>query len=238
MLDYFSCFSCRLLTFFNMIFLKIFFQEPYQSVKWFMTHSVAFHLGLHCLPEFPVYKSLNAIGCYLFECHIGILTLCLLVLSADNLCKKFGPRSGSTKCWAWSWSKLYDTPKAFLKDFFEKVDFERYQQTTKNRENYPGCKELLFNHNPNFLFFEPVHEIFNNVPPAKPQINLLIWAVWSEPLLVAWIWYDYKAADLTPFGIPKLQRRLHRLVWVYTCQNATSLEITCHGSFGIFSVKK
>ena len=23
----------------------------------------------------------------------------------------------------------------------------------------------------------------------------------------------------------------HRLVWVYTCQNATLLEITCHGSF-------
>ena len=24
---------------------------------------------------------------------------------------------------------------------------------------------------------------------------------------------------------------LHRLVWVYTCQNATLLEITCHGSY-------
>ena len=28
----------------------------------------------------------------------------------------------------------------------------------------------------------------------------------------------------------QLKRRLHRLVWVYTCQNATLLEITCHGS--------
>ena len=26
------------------------------------------------------------------------LTLCLLLLSADNLCKQFGPRSGPTKC--------------------------------------------------------------------------------------------------------------------------------------------
>ena len=25
--------------------------------------------------------------------------------------------------------------------------------------------------------------------PAKPQISLPIWAVWSEPLLVAWIFY-------------------------------------------------
>ena len=27
-----------------------------------------------------------------------------------------------------------------------------------------------------------------------------------------------------------LKRRLHRLVWVYTCKNAALLEITCHGS--------
>ena len=27
-----------------------------------------------------------------------------------------------------------------------------------------------------------------------------------------------------------LNRRLHRLVWVYTCQNATLLKIACHGS--------
>ena len=32
---------------------------------------------------------------------------------------------------------------------------------------------------------------------------------------------------------PKLKRRLHRLLWVYTCQNATLLEITCHGSNNI-----
>ena len=28
----------------------------------------------------------------------------------------------------------------------------------------------------------------------------------------------------------KLKRRLHRLIRVYTCQNATLLEISCHGS--------
>ena len=26
---------------------------------------------------------------------------------------------------------------------------------------------------------------------------------------------------------------MHRVVYVYTCQNATSLEITCRGSYGI-----
>ena len=29
-----------------------------------------------------------------------------------------------------------------------------------------------------------------------------------------------------------VKRRLNRLVWVYTCQNATLLEIRCHGSNG------
>ena len=69
------------------------------------------------------------------------------------------------------------------------------------------------------------------VRSAKPQISLRIRAVWSEPLPVAWIIYDCYATDWTSFGVSKLNRRLYRLVWVYTCQNATLLEITCHGSF-------
>ena len=65
---------------------------------------------------------------------------------------------------------------------------------------------------------------------AKPQISLRIGAVWSEPLLVAWIFYDCLATDWISFGVSKLKRRLYRLVWVYRCQNATLLEITCHCS--------
>ena len=68
------------------------------------------------------------------------------------------------------------------------------------------------------------------VRPAKPQISLRIRAIQSEPLLVAWIFYECWATDQTSFGIFELKMRLHRLVWVYTCQNATLLEITCHGS--------
>ena len=66
--------------------------------------------------------------------------------------------------------------------------------------------------------------------PAKPQISLHIRAVISEPLLVACIFYDSLTTDWTTFGDSKLKRRLHRLVWVYTCQNTTLLEITWHGS--------
>ena len=42
---------------------------------------------------------------------------------------------------------------------------------------------------------EPQHEISNNVVqmyvrPAKAQTSLRIRAVWSEPLLVTWIFYE------------------------------------------------
>ena len=38
---------------------------------------------------------------------------------------------------------------------------------------------------------------------------------------------------LALFGV---KGKLHRLIWVYTCQNATLLEITCRSSFGSASV--
>ena len=54
----------------------------------------------------------------------------MLVSYVDNLCKQSGPRSGPTKSQAWSGSKLFDTLIVSLKEFFEKVDFEKSQQTT------------------------------------------------------------------------------------------------------------
>ena len=69
------------------------------------------------------------------------------------------------------------------------------------------------------------------VRPAKPQISLRIHAVWSEALLVAWIFYECYATEWTQFGVSKSNRRLLRLVWVCTCQNATLFEIMCRGSY-------
>ena len=42
------------------------------------------------------------------------------VISADSLCKQFRPRSGPTKCWSWSGSKLFATLILILKKSFEK----------------------------------------------------------------------------------------------------------------------
>ena len=55
------------------------------------------------------------------------------------------------------------------------------------------------------------------VRPAKVQTSLRIRADWSRPLLLAWIFYDCQPTDWTAFGVSKLKRRLHRLVWVSTC---------------------
>ena len=42
-----------------------------------------------------------------------------VVLSADNLCKQLRPRSGPTKYWSWSGSKLFATLIVILKKSFE-----------------------------------------------------------------------------------------------------------------------
>ena len=68
------------------------------------------------------------------------------------------------------------------------------------------------------------------VRQANPQISLRVRAVWSEPLLVAWVFYDCYTTDWTSFGISNVKRKLRRLVRVYTCQNVKLLEISCHGS--------
>ena len=69
------------------------------------------------------------------------------------------------------------------------------------------------------------------VRSAKSQTSLRICAVWSELLLWAWIFYDCKATYQTAFPVSKLKKRLHRLLWVSTCQNSTLFEIACHALF-------
>ena len=64
------------------------------------------------------------------------VTHCLLsvVCCRHNLCNQFESRSGLTD--------LLETLIILLKEFFEKVDFKKNQQTTKKHGNYPGGKEF------------------------------------------------------------------------------------------------
>ena len=62
---------------------------------------------------------------------------------ADNFCKQFWPRSGPTKCPAWSGSNLFETQMVFLKEFSEKVDFEeKSAYDKKSMNNFPFFRSL------------------------------------------------------------------------------------------------
>ena len=83
------------------------------------------------------------------------------------------------------------------------------------------------------LTYEPVHESSNNVVCAtskasdQPAHTRSLIRAFASHLSILWLLSYW----LTQFGVSKLKRRLHRLVWVYICQNATLLEISCTGSY-------
>ena len=80
---------------------------------------------------------------------------------------------------------------------------------------------------------ERQHVISNNVVCAtskgsdQPAHTRSLIRAFASRLNILWVLSN----DWTSFGVSKLKRRLHRLAWVYTCQNTTLLEITCHGSY-------
>ena len=72
--------------------------------------------------------------------HSKMSTLCLLVSSADNLWKQFGPRPGPTK----PGSNLFDTQMLFQNFFFEKVDFEKKISRQQKSMSLTGVRDLLY----------------------------------------------------------------------------------------------
>ena len=67
----------------------------------------------------------------------------LLMSSADNFWKQFGPRSGQTYCRVWSGSKLFDTLMVLLIFFSEKDDFEKKSADDKTGWKLPRMQNLL-----------------------------------------------------------------------------------------------
>ena len=78
------------------------------------------------------------------EMHIQVvLTLCLRVLSADNLCEQVGPKSGPTShmsgliC-----TKLFHTLMVHLKLFLEKFDFQKLSMHKNKHANLPSRQRV------------------------------------------------------------------------------------------------
>ena len=61
-------------------------------------------------------------------CECSMLNVCLLVSSADNLCKEFGSRSGS---------KLMDILIVFMKEILKKLILKNINRQHKSMQNYP-----------------------------------------------------------------------------------------------------
>ena len=64
--------------------------------------------------------------------------------TTDSFWKQFVHRSGPTKRQARSGSKLFNTLMVFLKEFFEKVDIEKHQQTTISMQKLPSVQIVYF----------------------------------------------------------------------------------------------
>ena len=62
----------------------------------------------------------------------------------NNIGKQFEPRSGQTMIVGPDQGPIcFNILIVFLKDFFEKCDFEKNQQTTKKHEKYTECNDLM-----------------------------------------------------------------------------------------------
>ena len=106
--------------------------------------------NLSCVNLHTLYSE-KQLSCHIFWCklthiltvktaqlpRLWAFTLCFLVSSAANLSKQLGPRSGPTKCRAWSGSNMFDTQMVFLKEFFKNKCFWKNPQTTKRHAKLP-----------------------------------------------------------------------------------------------------
>ena len=128
---------------------------------------------------------------------------------------------------------MFRSPLYAYRIFFK--NWVKKKTTTRQLLNRFWQAQLLIKENPiwhkwvKYMSCDMDFPTILYVRPAKAQTSLRIWTVWSEPLLVTWILYDSKATDRTLFEVSKF-------VWVYTCQNARLLEITCSGSTLFYNI--
>ena len=74
-----------------------------------------------------------------------LLTICLLVSSADNLCKQIRSRSDPTKGRAWSGSNLFDSLEVLLKAFVKIIwGWKKYLQTVSIQIRLDKRSDLIW----------------------------------------------------------------------------------------------
>ena len=111
--------------------------------------------------------------------------------------------------------------------FTKEIAVTKVHLSHLNARNERGFNEMQRNST-----YEPRHEISNNVVCAtckgsdQPAHSRSLIRAFASRLNILWLLSYWP----NMIWSSKPKRRLHRLVWVFTCQNATLLETTCHGS--------
>ena len=124
-----ACYGSMLQLLFSSLFFRNFIVNKnkigveYQSFSVIDDTFVTFDLGLK-----------SKLFVIIAQCFLNSFDASGDLSSSDNLCKQFGPRSGPTECRSLSGSKLFDTLIVFLKDFFEKVYFEKSAGALKHEK--------------------------------------------------------------------------------------------------------
>ena len=244
------------------------FREKWDCLSKESTKEVCLLLTLCLLVSSPlqtVWIQICAHKCRLLITFANSLDpdFCLLVSSADKLCKQFGPRSGPKKCRAWSGSKLFDTLKVFQKEFFKKFTFRKTSRWQKSMRNYPVGKELnpynfksfilkifegqiLSQNNSNSWSTHTTYCKTNNVAVhlEKTQISLGTTSqislgtacsirLFNLHLKKVWI---LSCPVNTSEGSDQTWQML-RLSWVFAQHTLNLLVLSCHGSFGEALIK-
>ena len=149
----------------------------------------------------------------------------LVMPSADNLYKQFGPRSG--ECWSWYGSKLFDTLMVFLKDFLKKLISRRQQKYQK----LPACKEWKY------LWNSPPQIIVILVARTTYEVRFFIWTGRREGVS----YFQTIAKLILPFSCkftPKLITSTEHSPWAKAYPSLLKLEWSLYPLVKLTSIHK
>ena len=150
---------------------------------------------------------------------------CPLKFFANSLDLRSGPKFFHS----WSGTKLFDALIVFQKSFLDEFHFEKVRRWQQKHENWLIYRmEMYFISAKRNGIYEPWHEISNNNVVCatskgsdQPAHTRILIRAFASSLNILWLLSYWPNI----IWVSKLKRRLHQLVWVYTCQNATWLEI-------------
>ena len=130
---------------------------------------------------------------YTSGCYLSKMSYMSYQVSADNICKQFGPKLGLTKCQVWSVSNQFDTLMVFLKEFFEEINFEKKSADDKiceklySMQSETGIEKLLVS--ADRKYWRLLITFANSLDPN--QVRHIV-GLDLDPICLTLRWYSWK----------------------------------------------